>query len=45
MVRSKGDSKIIITVDHLVTKRTRRLCENNYYIYTKELKSVVMVRP
>jgi len=32
------------TAVHVVTKRTRRVCEDDYYIYTKKWKSTVIVR-
>jgi len=31
------------TAVHVVTKRTRRVCEGDYYIYTKKWNSTVIV--
>jgi len=32
------------TAVHVVTKRTRRVCEGDYYIYTKKWKPTVIVQ-
>jgi len=32
------------TAIHVMAKRTWRVCEGDYYIYTKKLKSTVIVR-